>query len=41
MEEKKFLNAENIYEDVEGKAGKKLSLEEDKQRNFIDIIKPH
>ena len=39
MEENTFLNADNIYEDVEGEAGKTLSLEEDQQRNLIGIIK--
>ena len=33
MEENKntFLNADNIYEEVEGEAGKSLNLEEDQQ----------
>jgi len=39
MEENTFLNADNIYEDVEGEAGKTLSLELDQQRNLIGIIK--
>ena len=39
MEENTFLNADNIYEEVEGEAGKTLSLEEDQQRNLIGIIK--
>jgi hypothetical protein len=39
MEENTFLNANNIYEEVEGEAGKTLSLEEDQQRNLIGIIK--
>ena len=34
-----FLNADNLYEDVEGESGKTLSLEEDQQRNLIGIIK--
>jgi hypothetical protein len=34
-----FLNADNIYEEVEGEAGKTLSLKEDQQRNLIGIIK--
>jgi hypothetical protein len=34
-----FLNADNIYEDVEGEAGKNLSLEEDQQNNLVGIIK--
>ena len=39
MEENTFLNANNLYEEVEGEAGKTLSLEEDQQRNLIGIIK--
>jgi len=34
-----FLTADNIYEDVEGEAGKTLSLEEDQQINLVGIIK--
>ena len=34
-----FLNANNIYEEVEGEAGKNLSLEEDQQTNLVGIIK--
>jgi len=34
-----FLNADSIYEEVEGESGIKLSLEEDQQRNLIGIIK--
>ena len=34
-----FLNADNIYEDVEGEAGKNLSLEEDQQNNLVGIVK--
>jgi len=34
-----FLNADNIYEEVEGEAGIKLTLEEDQQRNLIGIVK--
>jgi len=34
-----FLNADSIYEEVEGESGVKLSLEEDQQRNLIGIIK--
>jgi len=34
-----FLNADNIYEEVEGEAGKNLSLEEDQQTNLVGIIK--
>ena len=33
-----FLNANNIYEEVEGEAGKTLALEEDQERNLIGII---
>ena len=39
MEENTFLNADNLYEEVEGEAGKTLSLEEEQQRNLIGIIK--
>jgi len=39
MEENTFLNANNLYEDVEGESGKTLALEEDQQRNLIGIIK--
>jgi len=38
-EDNTFLNADNLYEDVEGESGKTLSLEEDQQRNLIGIIK--
>ena len=34
-----FLNADNIYEEVEGEAGKNLSLEEDQQTNLVGILK--
>jgi len=34
-----FLTADNIYEDVEGEAGKTLSLEEDQQINLVGIVK--
>jgi len=34
-----FLTANNIYEDVEGEAGKTLSLEEDQQINLVGIVK--
>ena len=34
-----FLNADNLYEEVEGETGVKLTLEEDQQRNLIGIIK--
>ena len=34
-----FLNADNIYEEVEGEAGKALTLEEDQQNNLVGIIK--
>ena len=34
-----FLNADNIYVEVEGEAGVQLTLEEDQQRNLIGIIK--
>jgi len=34
-----FLNANSIYEEVEGESGVTLTLEEDQQRNLIGIIK--
>ena len=37
--ENTFLNANSIYEEVEGESGVKLTLEEDQQRNLIGIIK--
>ena len=37
--ENTFLNADNIYVEVEGEAGVQLTLEEDQQRNLIGIIK--
>jgi len=33
-----FLNANNIYEDVEGEAGKSIVLEEDQRINLVGII---
>ena len=33
-----FLNADYIYEDVEGEAGKTLSLEEEQKSNLVGII---
>ena len=39
MEENTFLNADNLYEEVEGESGKALTLEEEQQRNLIGIIK--
>ena len=33
-----FLNADNIYEEVEGEAGKNLNLEEDQRINLVGII---
>ena len=39
MEENTFLNADNLYEEVEGESGKTLSLEEEQQRNLFGIIK--
>ena len=39
MEENTFLNADNLYVEVEGEAGVQLTLEEDQQRNLIGIIK--
>ena len=39
MEENTFLNADNLYEDVEGEDGKTLQLEEDQSRNLVGIVK--
>ena len=39
MEENTFLNADNLYEEVEGESGKSLTLEGEQQRNLIGIIK--
>jgi len=36
--ENTFLNANNLYEEVEGEDGVQLTLEEDQQRNLIGII---
>jgi len=33
-----FLNANNIYEDVEGEVGKTLSLEANQKTNLVGII---
>ena len=35
--ENTFLNADNIYEDVEGEAGKNLTLELDQKQNLVGI----
>ena len=37
--ENTFLNADNIYMDVEGEAGKTLALELEQQTNLVGIIK--
>ena len=37
--ENTFLNADNIYEDVEGEAGKNLNLEIEQKSNLVGIIK--
>ena len=37
--ENTFLNADNIYQDVEGEAGKNLDLEFDQKSNLVGIIK--
>jgi len=37
--ENTFLTADNIYVDVEGEAGKNLTLEEDQQNNLVGIVK--
>ena len=34
-----FLTANNLYEEVEGEAGKTLSLEDDQRINLVGIIK--
>ena len=34
-----FLNADNLYEDVEGESGKELALEIEQRTNLIGIIK--
>jgi urate oxidase len=34
-----FLNADYIYEEVEGESGKNLTLPDDQRRNLIGIIK--
>ena len=36
--ENTFLNADNIYEEVEGEAGKNLNLEEDQRINLVGTI---
>ena len=36
--ENTFLNADNIYEEVEGEAGKTLNLEEDQRMNLVGTI---
>ena len=33
-----FLTADNIYEDVEGEAGKNLNLEINQKQNLVGII---
>ena len=38
-EENTFLNANNIYEEVEGEAGKTLDLEFDQQNKLVGIVK--
>jgi len=37
--ENTFLNADNIYQDVEGEAGKNLDLEIEQKSNLVGIIK--
>jgi len=34
-----FLNADNIYEEVEGEAGKSLTLEQNQRQNLVGIVK--
>ena len=36
--ENTFLNADSIYEEVEGESGVQLTLEEEQQRNIIGTI---
>jgi hypothetical protein len=38
-DENTFLNADNIYEDVEGEQGKTLDLKDDQTKNLIGLIK--
>ena len=38
MEENTFLNADNIYEEVEGEQGKSLNLAIDQKQNLIGLI---
>jgi len=37
--ENTFLNANNLYEEVEGEAGKTLALETEQRSNLVGIIK--
>ena len=37
--ENTFLNANNLYEEVEGEAGKTLALEIEQRSNLVGIIK--
>ena len=37
--ENTFLNADHIYEDVEGEQGKTLKLEEDQSKGLVGLIK--
>ena len=37
-EENTFLNANNIYEEVEDEVGQTLSLEEEQQLNLVGLI---
>ena len=39
MEDNTFLNADNLYEDVEGETGKNLNLEESQEQNLLGLIK--
>ena len=39
MDENTFLNANNLYTEVEGEQGKTLKLEDDQTRNLIGLIK--
>ena len=41
MEDNTFLNADNLYEDVEGETGKNLNLEESQEQNLLGLIKVH
>ena len=37
-QENTLLNADNIYQNVEGESGKTLNLEEDQRLNLVGIV---